>query len=229
MEEVLNWDAAAVALARVPGTDVQVTTEFLDETGNRTAQQLVIASRLPSVGAWWEVWKAGQNITPKRGFAFAAYQPAPGRVLLVYCVHLKSNRGDLAENISMREESARQLLDHVAAMEKAYAPLGTVSVVIGGDFNTSPDDPKFAAEKTLPLLIQAGFRSAWENVPFPQRVTLPSKPSRNPKYPPFPDACFDHVLVKGARVVSARVDVPDPSPSDHRPVIVEIALPTPSQ
>jgi endonuclease/exonuclease/phosphatase family metal-dependent hydrolase len=229
MEEVLNWDAAAIALAQTPGTSVQVASEFLDEQGVKTAQQLVIASRLPALGAWWELWKAGRSLTPKRGFSFAAYQPAPGQMLLVYCVHLKSNRGELSENVPMREESARQLLAHVAAMESAYAPLGTVSVVIGGDFNTSQDDPKFQTEQTLTLLTKAGFRSAWENVPFASRVTLPSKPSNNPKYPPFPDACFDHVFVKGAKVLGARVETFDPAPSDHRPVIVEIALPESQQ
>ena len=225
MEEVLNWDAAAIALAKAPGTNVQVASEFLDDQGAKTAQQLVIASRLPALGAWWELWKAGKSLTPKRGFSFAAYQPAPGQVLLVYCVHLKSNRGELSENVPMREESSRQLLAHVAAMENAYSPLGTVSVVIGGDFNTSQDDPKFHMEQTLSLLTKAGFRSAWENVPFAHRVTLPSKPSNNPKYPPFPDACFDHAFVKNAEVVSARVETINPAPSDHRPVIVEIALP----
>lgn len=230
LEEVHNWDAGSIAIAQAPGTSVQVASEFLDEkTGAKTIQQLIIASRLPAIGAWWETWVSGNGITPTRGFAFAAYQPAPGHVLLVYCVHLKSNRGEAKDNIPMREESARQLLSHVAAMEKAYAPLGTVSVVIGGDFNTSHEDPKFASEQTLPLLAKAGFQSAWENVPFKDRVTLPTKPSNNPKFPPFPDACFDHVFVKGAKITSARIEIPNPAPSDHRPVIVEIALPSSPQ
>jgi endonuclease/exonuclease/phosphatase family metal-dependent hydrolase len=225
LEEVNNWDAGAIAVAQAPGTKVQVASEFLDEKDSKTIQQLIIASRLPAIGAWWETWGSGKSVTPKRGFAFAAYQAAPGHVLLVYCLHLKSNRGEITENVPMREESSRQLLAHVTAMEKAYAPLGTVSVVIGGDFNTAPEDPKFQAEKTLPLLTDAGFRSAWENVPFADRVTLPTKPSNNPKFPPFPDACFDHVFVKGAKVISARIEIPNPAPSDHRPVLVEIALP----
>ncbi len=229
MEEILNWDAAAISLAKTPGANVQVASGFLDETGAATAQQLVIASRLPAIGAWWELWKSGRGVTPKRGFAFAAYQPAPGRVLLVYCVHLKSNRGELRENLPMREESSRQLLAHAAAMENAYASLGTVSVVIGGDFNTSLDDPKFRMEQTLALLTKSGFQSAWQDVPFKDRVTLPSTPSNNPKFPPWPDACFDHVFVKGAKVVSATAATFDPSPSDHRPVIVDLELPASPQ
>ncbi len=223
--EILNWDAAAIALAKTPGTDVQVASQFLDDNGGMTAQQLVIASRLPAIGSWWEVWKAGKSVTPKRGFAFTAYQPSPGHVLLVYCVHLKSNRGELSENLPMREESSRQLLAHVAAMETAYASLGTVAVVIGGDFNTSTDDPKFRMEQTLSLLTKNGFVWAWQDVPFKDRITLPSTPSNNPKFPPWPDACFDHIFVKGARVISASVATFDPSPSDHRPVLVDIELP----
>lgn len=230
LEEVRDWSGAELALQKLPGVPVQVSSDFVGDDGSKTTQQVVIASRLPSIGGWWEQWQAGKTITPKRGFSFAAFQPAPGQVLLVYCIHLKSNRGNqdkavADENIAMREESANQLLSHVAAMEKAYAPLGRVSTIIGGDFNTSLDDPKFRTEKTLWSLERAGFVSGWQNVPFANRVTLPTKPSTNPKYPPFPDACFDHVFVKGAKVLSATVDTPDPNPSDHRPVVLMIELP----
>jgi len=227
-QEIRDWDAVQIALKDLPDATVQVCSDFLDDQGAKTIQQVAIAGRLPAVGAWWEAWQAGDRITPKRGFSFAAFQPSPGNVLLVYSVHLKSNRGDakeLKDNIAMREESARQFLSHAAAMEKAYSALGKVSVVIGGDFNTSSDDPKFSQEKTLKTIEAAGFQSCWENVPLAQRVTLPSSPSKNPKFPPFPDACFDHVFVKGAKVLSATVDKPDPAPSDHRPVIVEVELP----
>jgi endonuclease/exonuclease/phosphatase family metal-dependent hydrolase len=223
MMEILNADAARIAVFGLPGTDVQVASEFLDDAGEITFQQLILASRLPAVGAWWEVWKAGSAVTPKRGFAFAAYQPAPGQVLLVYCVHLKSNRGDLTQNIATREESVRQLLDHVAIMEKAYASMGKVAVIVGGDFNTSLDDPRFAAEKSLSMMKQAGFAWGWENIPFADRVTLPSSPSYIPGQPPFPDACFDHAFVKGLRVVSASAPVFPPEASDHRPVVIDVA------
>ncbi len=227
LEEIRDWSAADIAIKGLPETKVQVSSDFVDEAGAKTTQQVVIASRLPAIGGWWEAWKAGSAITPKRGFSFAAFQPSAGNVLLVYCVHLKSNRGELKENIAMREESARQLVDHVAAMEKAYGALGKVTTVIGGDYNTSTDDPKFSEEKTFGILEAAGFQSAWKDVPFAQRVTLPSTPSRNPKYPPFPDACFDHVFFKNAQVASASIATPEPNPSDHRPVIVDITLPSP--
>ncbi len=143
-------------------------------------------------------------------------------------VHLKSNRGgekDLRANIAMREESARQLLDHAAAMEKTYAALGKVSVIIGGDLNTSPDDPKFSREQTLKEIEKAGFQSCWLGKPLAQRVTLPSSRRKNPTLPPFPDACFDHAYVKGAKVVSSSLFISATNPSDHRPVVVEVELP----
>lgn len=226
MEEIRDAAAADLAIAKVPGMQVQVCSDFLGRNGEKTTQQVVIASRQPAMGAWWEDWKQGSATTPKRGFAFAAFQPAPGHVLLVYTVHLKSNRGKLDENMAMREESATQLLSHVAAMEKVYSTLGTVSIVLGGDFNTSVDDAKFGLEKTLPMLTAAGFESCWKNRPLTERVTLPSEPSKNPKYPPFPDACFDFAFVKNGKFRSARVDIPAGKPSDHRPVVVELELPS---
>lgn len=224
--EVLNSKAIAISLYKTPGVVPQVCSEFLDDSGEVTLQQIGIASSLPAVGGWWENWKPAK-ITPKRGFSFAAFEPVPGNILLVYVVHLKSNRGELAENVPMREESAEQLLKHAAEMEKAYGKMGIVGIVIGGDFNTSLDDPKFADEKTLGMFKKAGFAWAWEGMPFEDRVTLPSTPSRNPNSPPFPDACFDHAFTKGLKVASASVAALEQNPSDHRPVIVDLEYPAP--
>ncbi len=227
VEEILGPKAIAISLYKTPGVVPQVCSEFLDDKGEVTLQQIGIASSLPAVGGWWENWKPA-GITPKRGFSFAAFEPVPGKILLVYVVHLKSNRGELSENIPMREESAKQLLKHAQEMEKAYGRMGKVGIVIGGDFNTSLDDPKFADEKTLGMFKKAGFDWAWEGIPFEDRVTLPSTPSRNPNFPPFPDACFDHVFTKGVKVASASVAAFEHNPSDHRPVIVDLEYPAPA-
>ena len=39
---------------------------------------------------------------------------------MVYAVHLKSNRGEVSEDIAIREESVRQLMAHMRAMNEAY-------------------------------------------------------------------------------------------------------------
>ncbi|MDX2079370.1 MAG: endonuclease/exonuclease/phosphatase family protein [Terrimicrobiaceae bacterium] len=226
LTEILNEEAMEIAFYQTPGLRPQVCSVFLDDEGIVTRQQIGIASKMPAMNAWWENWRA-RRIAPKRGFSFAAFEPEPGRILLVYTVHLKSNRGDSTENFAMREESARQLLAHVSEMEKAYAGRGTIGVIIGGDFNTSLDDPKFADEQTLRDLKKAGFTWGWTDVPFAERITLPSKPSNNPEFPPFPDTCFDHAFFKNVRVRSARVVPVEPNPSDHRPIVFEIEIPAP--
>ena len=225
-EEILNDKAMEVSLYKTPGVTPQVCSAFLDDIGAVTLQQIAIASKSPANACWWESWKPGA-VTPKRGFSLAVFEPVAGNVLLVYAVHLKSNRGKLAEDIAMREESARQLLAHVAEMEKAYGTMGKVGVVIGGDFNTSGDDAKFRGEQTLEMFRKAGFTWAWEGVPFKSRVTIPSTPSHNPNFPPFPDACFDHVFTKGVKVSSASVPPVEDNPSDHRPVEVNLEYPAP--
>jgi len=224
VSEVLNEPAMEIALLKTPGVATQVCSAFADDQGFVTSQQVGIASRIPATNAWWESWKTSR-VTPTRGFAFAAIEPAPGVVFLVYSLHFKSNRGDQVENFAMREESTRQLLNHVAAMEKVYARVGHVAVILGGDFNTSLDDPRFDKERTLRDLKKAGFTWCWEGVPFENRVTLPTKPSNNPKFPPFPDTCFDHVFVKNVKIQSAKVETMPGDPSDHRPVVVELIVP----
>src|SRR4029077_20565731 len=88
--------------------------------------------------SWFEMWNPNGALVPPRGFAFAAYEVAPRHVLLVYAVHLKSNRGEISEDIAIREESMQQLVAHIHEMNEAYAKLGSVSCVVGGDFNTAP-------------------------------------------------------------------------------------------
>ena len=108
-EEVRSWDAAALAVKSLPGFKVDVCANFPPREGQTETQQVAITSRLQPMSAWAEEWKAGSAITPPRGFAFAAYQLAPKQLLLVYGLHLKSNRGEAIEDIAIREESMRQL------------------------------------------------------------------------------------------------------------------------
>jgi endonuclease/exonuclease/phosphatase family metal-dependent hydrolase len=170
------------------------------------------------MSAWHELWKANGTIVPPRGFAFAAYQTSPRQVLLVYAVHLKSNVGESRENVSMREESAKQLRSHMEAMQAAYGKLGNVAWVIGGDFNTSMDDNQFAAEKTLRGWIENGFGWSWKNMPLSSRVSLP--PAKE-----FPPTCFDHIFCKGATIRKAWVVNTSPKSSDHRPVMATLDFP----
>ncbi len=218
-EEVRNWDAAALAVKPLPGFKVDVCANFPPREGQTETQQVAITSRLQPMSAWAEEWKAGSAITPPRGFAFAAYEVAPKNLLLVYGLHLKSNRGETVEDIAIREESVRQLLVHMKDMETAYANLGTLTWLVGGDFNTAPDDARFRSEKTTSLLTGRGFLWSWQDVPFAQRVTLP--PDKR-----FPAACFDHIFYRGATLKKAEALPTSDASSDHRAIRAEFVLPT---
>ncbi len=222
LEEVSDAASAHLLVDNLPGFRVDVCTQFVRDTGEPTHQQTVLCSRLPLIHAWAESWKPAANgITPRRGFVFGAYQPTPGNILLVYGLHLKSNRedepGGAATNTAMREESARQLLAHEQAMEAAYSRMGTVKLaVIGGDLNTSLDDPRFERETSLRSWISAGFRWAWETVPLGDRLTLPSEGH-------YPATCFDHLFLRGSgEVLTAGIEPTGKDASDHRPVTVTI-------
>ncbi|HEY0368287.1 MAG TPA: endonuclease/exonuclease/phosphatase family protein [Chthoniobacterales bacterium] len=217
-EEVRDWSKAALAIEPLPGFKVDVCSTFPPREGQVETQNVAIASRLEAMSAWSELWKPASVITPPRGFAFAAYEFAPKKLLLVYALHLKSNRGDIVEDIAIREEAMRQLADHMQAMSRAYGPLGALTWVVGGDFNTAPDDPRFAAEKTTKTLVSLGMKWCWENIPMANRVTLPPDAR-------FPAACFDHIYYRGATLREAEVIEIGTASSDHRAIRAEFALP----
>jgi endonuclease/exonuclease/phosphatase (EEP) superfamily protein YafD len=217
MEEVRDFARAGAAVAPLAGFKVDVCANFPPREGQNEAQQVAITSRLQPLSGWAEAWKQNGAMTPPRGFAFTAYEVTPRQLLLVYGVHLKSNRGDIRENVPMRQESIRQLRAHIAAMEMAYGKLGAIAWVVGGDFNTSLDDNRFAAETTLRTLMSNGFSWAWQNVPLASRTTVP--PDRD-----FPPACFDHIFYRGATLRKAWVANTNSQSSDHRAVVATLDL-----
>ena len=211
MEEVRDLANAGLAVKPLPGFKVDVISNFPPRADQKIPQQVAIASRLQPMSAWSELWKAGAKVLPPRGFAFVAYEIAPKQLLLVYALHLKSNRGITRENIAMREESIQQLIAHMHAMNDVYGKLGKLSWIVGGDFNTSPDNPKLVAEKTMPQLRAKGFNWVWENVPFAKRYTrLPDR-----RYPP---ACDDHIFYRGITLEQVRVIDTSAQSSDHRAI-----------
>lgn len=217
LEEVRNFEQAALAVRPLPGFKVDVCSNFPAREGQIEAQQIAITSRLQPLSAWAESWKPYRAMIPPRGFAFAAYQLAPRQLLLVYALHLKSNRGEIHEDMRIREESISQLLSHMKAMKNAYEKLGTLAWIVGGDFNTAPDDSRFAREKTVPALLANDFRWAWEGIPFAARITLPG----DERYPP---ASFDQIFYRGASLAKAWVGKTSPQSSDHRAVNVTLEL-----
>jgi endonuclease/exonuclease/phosphatase family metal-dependent hydrolase len=219
LEEVADRSAAQLLVDHLKGFKVDVCSEFT-RGDQPSGQQEVLCSRLPLVQGAWEKWKPGASgLLPPRGFAFAAYRLPAGGIVLVYGLHLKSNRVDDSAgpeaNIAEREEAMRQLLSHEQAMTAAYNRQGTVALtIVAGDMNTSLDDPRFAAETSLrDLRSRGGFRWAWEGVPVDARLTLPAEGR-------YPSVCFDHIFYDADRVhlLTCTMEPTDHTASDHRPV-----------
>ena len=104
-----------------------------------------------------------------------------------------------------------QLIAHMKSMENAYTKLGALSWIVGGDFNTAPDELRFASEKTLATLRAQNFRWCWEGMPFNSRITVPADLR-------YPAASFDQIFYRGATLLRAWVANTSPQSSDHRAV-----------
>lgn len=219
LQEIRDAEAAAFIVDQLPGLELQVVSELV-RPNPAISQQLVIASRFPALAGFMEVFRGPgydrEEGEPYRGFAFAALESPWGGTLLVYSVHLKSNRGDASVNIPMRESAARQILRHIAEMEETYAARGDVQVIVGGDFNVILDRPDGGSEQTIELFLEEGFHSTWEGIPFENRVTWPARGR-------FGDASFDYILTRGLPEVTAElVYKPAYELSDHRPVRIDL-------
>lgn len=214
LQEVKGDDAILRLLALLPEYRMQVVSDF------RGVQEVAIISKIDAISAYAEEFAAAEE-RPPRGFVHAAFGLGGHRVL-IYSVHLKSNVGGIEANIPVREESARQLLRHVNDTISLHKSEGARSApaVLAGDFNTSLAAPEFALERTGRILTDAGFAWAFEGLPVDETVTWLSDGR-------YPDASFDHFFVKGyehLRFEAARVLPTDRNVSDHRPVVMRIAI-----
>jgi endonuclease/exonuclease/phosphatase family metal-dependent hydrolase len=210
LEEARDWESAAELCKVVPNLEVHVVSHF-----EARPQNQAVASKFPADSAWSDSWESGV-ITPPRGYSFAALKLPGHRFLLTYALHLKSNLGTLSLDIRQRQAAAKQLLRHVNEMLVIYRKQGPCAVVLGGDLNTSMDDPKFSQDQTIPALIKAGFHWTFEGVPFAERTTIPAKGG-------FADNCFDHVLTAGLGKPLAAVQS-FAGISDHNPVVMDVDL-----
>ncbi len=221
-QEIRDWHGFATLCEPDPALKPAVVSAFRDqETGELWPQQIAVASKVPVEAAWAEPWTPAPADLP-RGFSLAAIKmPAPERgVLLVYGVHLKSNRGDDKReeeaNTRLRNESANQLVQHIALMERLVFKDRVRGVIVAGDFNTNQDGQ--FPDHALEILGKAGLTNAWGDTPREQRQSWRG----NDKFPP---TTFDHILVKGVKTSVAKLLPVAEDTSDHWPVIVTIEMP----
>ncbi len=227
-EEIRNWQVFADLAATVPDLRAVVVSSFRNDIGGGIGlQQVGIASKLPVESTWSEKWKDTPVTaeTPPRGFSFAAVSlPAPEKgVLLVYGVHLKSNRpssggggGEAdAANFKMREESAHQLLKHVEEMENSLFKGRVRGVIVAGDVNTNTDGQ--FGDKTLEILTAGGFHNTWADVPRAERLSWRGSER-------FEATTFDYIMTKGLGAGKAHLAEAPKGASDHWPVLISFSL-----
>jgi len=179
-------------------TDYQAVNSQTGEDGNNSQEQ-VIFSHIP----WKDVWESDfgalpvDDTRPARGFLNATFV-VHGAPIDIFAVHLKANyiRPGTAEpekvalrNVEKRERGSGYLLQDI--VRRGLKPL-TDKIIIGGDFNTDLYAERFQGDKSLKMLLQAGFYNAFEGLEPAARVTIPSKQGETGG--PYPDTTFDYAL-----------------------------------
>jgi endonuclease/exonuclease/phosphatase family metal-dependent hydrolase len=143
----------------------------------------------------------------------------PDAPLVIYAVHLKSNRGDATTNRLRRLRAMEQL---EADWKRQGLDPERDRIVILGDFNTSLHDPQFEGEATLQRLKARGFQSAAEGLPRAQSFTVSGSGG-------FPPNDFDHIYVSPAQAKRFHGPPPwmtvrpfVPAASDHAMLVIDL-------
>jgi endonuclease/exonuclease/phosphatase family metal-dependent hydrolase len=225
-QEISNQQSFDKLFTDTPDIKTNVISRFMEDDGKTPSpQQCAIASKLKAHSAWFETFKPSDNLPSlRRGFAFAALEHPSGGLIMIYCVHLKSNRGsDTPEgekNVAdTRAESVKQILAHKTEMEKKFADHKILGWIVGGDLNTNHDN-QFTLCTVLADFKKAGFQNTWENTPKENRQTW-----RTPPYlKQFNPTTFDYLLTHGFKKTEALLvpDVPV-EVSDHAPLYINLA------
>ena len=147
-------------------------------------------------------------MTPPRGYAFAAVVIDPATTANVYAVHLKSNYGATsAELAAANREKRTRAIAQVVEQERPRKGRPARPVILAGDMNADKWGKDFAGEPLFPLLEEAGFGNALEELPPQARGTHPSTR--------YGDSALDYVFHRGLRSAGRPQIVPNDGLSDH--------------
>lgn len=204
-----------------------VCSDFWFSPTNRGLQQVAVFSRFPVLASGAEDWVASDFVYPPRGFAWAILD-VRGEKVAVFDVHLKSNyvpedkdeaRAAVLNRLK-REFAARQLVARAADIASTNG-WNVRRILLAGDFNTAGEDKRFADERTIRIVRDAGFLDAFEGIPEAKRPTLPASDL-------YPAATFDHIFAKGFGEPYSRRVAPVTRTSDHAPVYAAWRIPNPA-
>ena len=222
-QEITDELAFEKLVSTIPGKlTVHVCSRFVNhETRDLSPQQCAIASNLKADSAFFENFKPNENLPNlSRGFAFAALEHPDGGLIMIYSVHLKSNRGSETPEgelsvANTRIESVRQILEHKAEMEKRYTGRKIMGWLIGGDFNTNHDG-QFPKCSAIADLVKGGFYNTWDKTPKEQRQTWHSSPFT----PQFKPTTFDYLMSIGVKETQAKLVPVSREASDHDAIMI---------
>ena len=171
-------------------------------------QQDVVATTLPVADAGWSRWKQNGDLTPPRGYAFAAVVVDPTTTANVYAVHLKSNYGATTKEIAAANRGKRAAaVEQLVGMERPKRGKKAKPALIAGDMNADKWGKGFEGEPLFPMLEKAGFANAPEILPPNRRGTHPSVK--------YGDSALDYVFWRGFRSAATPVIFPNDGLSDH--------------
>ena len=178
-------------------------------------QQDVIATTLPVVEAHWSKWKTAKELTPPRGYAFAAVVIDPATTANVYAVHLKSNYGATTPELRESNREKRTLaIKQLVEQEKRKRGRPVRPVLIAGDMNADCWRKEVAGEKLFGLLADAGFGNPLALLPPKSRGTRPSRS--------YGSSALDYIFCRGVSAVEAPKIIPNDGLSDHYAVFVVV-------
>ena len=226
-QEIRDEKAFKALLENNSDLKSNIITRFMEFDGKTPApQQCAIASTLEAESARQESFKPVRNLPGlQRGFAFAALKHPDGGLIMTYCVHLRSNRGnenpDVAKTIAaIRKESIRQIITHKKQTAQTYADRKIIGWVIGGDFNSN-HDRQFPLCTAIADLTKEGFHNTWDQTPLKDRLTW----RNNPRFEDYKPTTFDYIFTSGFAKNQATLIPNVPlNVSDHAPVVLELMI-----
>ncbi len=218
--EMLTKEASAAYTNDLQVDSCTVFPTYIDAAV--PAHQNAIISHANAIASGWQEWEEKDGIKPPRGFVWAIYE-LNDIVLMTIGVHLKSNyisddepdpEAAPLRNRAMRELSTKQLVEFCRTMQqKDHYGRKITDIIIGGDFNTSVFDKNYDGEKTIPTLLEAGFKDCHEGVP--NRNTMGASKK-------YPATCFDYLFHLGNAEILSPVVAKDTKISDHRLISILI-------
>ncbi len=215
-------DPAFIVDLATSSADVITVSELTSEEVRRLEQagitsafpysHLIPAPGAGGIGMWSRYPLTVLSATRHRGISIpAARLDVPGLRFepLLASVHVTS---PVARDTNTVAEWRSGMAGAKAQLDNFAQSAGPAAVIIGGDYNSTPDMRQFRD------LLTDGYRDAVDQLGAGFSPTFPS----NRWYPPL--ITIDHILTRNAAAASIRtIEVPG---SDHRALLATIHVPT---